>query len=98
MGVGWLLAARRAHDDMVLIGYPDQSGPSIFGAELDTPIEELDLEVSAYHRLKRVGVVTVGELVIRSERDLLDIRNFRAKHVVEVRERLHELGLSLREQ
>jgi DNA-directed RNA polymerase subunit alpha len=40
----------------------------------------------------------VGELVTKSEADLLDIRNFGAKSIDEVREKLHELGLSLREE
>jgi len=67
-------------------------------ANLDTPIEELDLSVRSYNCLKREGITTVGELVTKSEADLLDIRNFGAKSIDEVREKLHELGLSLREE
>jgi DNA-directed RNA polymerase subunit alpha len=48
--------------------------------------------------LKRGGVITIGELVTRSEGDLLNIRNFGSRHLDEVREKLHELGLSLREE
>ena len=62
------------------------------------PIEDLDLTVRSYNCLKREGIHTVGELVSRSEADLLDIRNFGAKSIDEVREKLHELGLSLREE
>src|SRR6266540_4240272 len=78
------------------LGPAEQVGP--LGANLDTPIEELDLSVRSYNCLKREGITTVGELVTKSEADLLDIRNFGAKSIDEVREKLHELGLSLREE
>ncbi len=78
------------------LGPAEQAG--LAGANLDTPIEELDLSVRSYNCLKREGIVTVGELVQKSEADLLDIRNFGAKSIDEVREKLHELGLSLREE
>jgi DNA-directed RNA polymerase subunit alpha len=39
----------------------------------------------------------VGELVARSEADLLDIRNFGAKSITEVKEKLAELGLTLKD-
>jgi DNA-directed RNA polymerase subunit alpha len=78
------------------LGPAEQQGP--LGANLDTPIEELDLSVRSYNCLKREGITTVGELVTKSEADLLDIRNFGAKSIDEVREKLHELGLSLREE
>jgi hypothetical protein len=89
---------RPALAGVVLVGDPDQPAPSILGAELDTPIEELDLAPRTYSSLKRGGVITIGNLVTRSEGDLLNIRNFGARHVDEVREKLHELGLSLREE
>jgi DNA-directed RNA polymerase subunit alpha len=39
----------------------------------------------------------VGELISRSEQDLLDIRNFGAKSIDEVKAKLHEMGLSLKD-
>jgi DNA-directed RNA polymerase subunit alpha len=58
-------------------------GPSptdaALAADLALPIEDLDLTVRSYNCLKREGIHTVGELVGRSEADLLDIRNFGAK-------------------
>lgn len=45
------------------------------------PIEELELTVRSYNCLKREGVHTVGELVARTESDLLDIRNFGQKSI-----------------
>jgi len=58
-------------------------GPSIqdaaLAADLALPIEDLDLTVRSYNCLKREGIHTVGELLSRSEADLLDIRNFGSK-------------------
>lgn len=64
---------------------------------LSLPIEDLNLTVRSYNCLKREGIHTVGELVARSEQDLLDIRNFGTKSIVEVKMTLHNLGLSLRD-
>ncbi|GGC77059.1 DNA-directed RNA polymerase subunit alpha [Hoyosella rhizosphaerae] len=61
------------------------------------PIEQLDLTVRSYNCLKREGVHTVGELVSRTESDLLDIRNFGQKSIDEVKVKLHTLGLSLKD-
>jgi DNA-directed RNA polymerase subunit alpha len=62
---------------------------------LAQPIEDMDLTVRSYNCLKREGVTTVGELVQKSEEDLLEIRNFGQKSIDEVKAKLEELGLSL---
>jgi DNA-directed RNA polymerase subunit alpha len=64
---------------------------------LALPIEELDFSVRSYNCLKREGVGTVGDLVQRTEQDLLDIRNFGQKSIDEVKAKLAEMGMSLRE-
>ena len=64
---------------------------------LNLPVEDLDLSVRSYNCLKREGIHTVGELVARSEEDLLDIRNFGSKSIDEVKETLAGLGLALRD-
>ena len=64
---------------------------------LNLPVEDLDLSVRSYNCLKREGIHTVGELVARSEEDLLDIRNFGSKSIDEVKETLEGLGLALRD-
>ncbi len=66
-------------------------------ADLALPVEELKLTMRAYNCLKREGIHTVGELVSRSEQDLLDIRNFGFKSIEEVKQRLQEMGLSLKD-
>jgi DNA-directed RNA polymerase subunit alpha len=76
-------------------------GPSVgdaaLASDLALPIEDLDLTVRSYNCLKREGIHTVGELVGRSEADLLDIRNFGAKSIDEVKEKLGEMGLALKD-
>ena len=66
-------------------------------AAFSMSIEELDLTVRSYNCLKREGIHTVGELVGRSEADLLDIRNFGSKSIDEVKAKLHGLGLALKD-
>src|SRR4249920_1799580 len=76
-------------------------GPSptdaALAADLALPIEELELTVRSYNCLKREGIHTVGELVSRSEADLLDIRNFGAKSIDEVKQKLIDMGLALKD-
>ncbi len=66
-------------------------------ADLAMPVEDLNLTVRSYNCLKREGIHTVSELVSRSEQDLLDIRNFGSKSIDEVKVKLHEMGLSLKD-
>jgi DNA-directed RNA polymerase subunit alpha len=66
-------------------------------ADLALPVEDLKLSMRSYNCLKREGIHTVSELVSRSEQDLLDIRNFGSKSIDEVKLRLHEMGLSLKD-
>jgi DNA-directed RNA polymerase subunit alpha len=53
--------------------------------------------VRSYNCLKREGIHTVGELISRSEQDLLDIRNFGSKSIDEVKAKLVEMGLNLKD-
>ncbi len=64
--------------------------------DLDLPIEDLDLSERPRNCLKRAQVNTVGELVNKSEDDLLAITNFGQKSLDEVLQKLDERGLSLR--
>ncbi len=64
--------------------------------DLDLPIEELDLTERPRNCLKRAQVNTVGELVMKTEDDLLAITNFGQKSLDEVLAKLDERGLSLR--
>ena len=61
-------------------------------------VEELNLSVRSYNCLKREGINAVGDLVQKSESELMDIRNFGQKSIDEVKAKLEELGLGLREE
>ncbi len=76
---------------------PAQNEQQLTG-DLALTIEELNLSVRSYNCLKREGINTVGELVQKSEAELMDIRNFGQKSIDEVKAKLDELGLSLREE
>ena len=72
----------------------DDSVPSDYAIT----VEELNLSVRSYNCLKREGINTVGDLVEKSEAELMDIRNFGQKSIDEVKAKLEELGLGLREE
>ena len=71
----------------------DRSAPS----DHALTVEELNLSVRSYNCLKREGIDTVGDLVQKSEAELMDIRNFGQKSIDEVKAKLEELGLGFRE-
>jgi len=64
--------------------------------DLELPIEELDLSERPRNCLKRARVDTIGQLVAKTEDDLLAITNFGQKSLDEVTQKLDERGLSLR--
>ncbi len=80
-------------DDGGIFKPQEDEGDSV----LDTPIEELDLTVRSYNCLKRQGVNTIGALTECSEADLLNIRNFGAKSIEEVKDKLQAMGLGLKQ-
>jgi DNA-directed RNA polymerase subunit alpha len=64
--------------------------------DLELPIEDLDLSERPRNCLKRAQVNTIGELLTKTEDDLLAITNFGQKSLDEVTAKLDERGLSLR--
>ena len=58
-------------------------------------IEELDLSVRSFNCLKRAGINTVGDLVNKSEDDMIKVRNLGRKSLEEVMAKLDSLGLTL---
>lgn len=64
--------------------------------KLEMTVEDLDLSVRSYNCLKRAGINTVDELVRKSEEDMMKVRNLGKKSLQEIREKLSDLGLSLR--
>jgi DNA-directed RNA polymerase subunit alpha len=72
------------------------ASPTSTSPDLDLPIEELDLSERPRNCLKRARIDTIGQLVQKTEDDLLAITNFGAKSLEEVMQKLDERGLSLR--
>ncbi len=66
--------------------------------KLEMTIEELDLSVRSYNCLKRAGINTVQELTDKSEADMMRVRNLGRKSLEEVKNKLADLGLSLRKE
>ena len=83
-------------DDPMGLELGDVNAASSGSPDLDLPIEDLDLSERPRNCLKRAQVNTVGELVTKTEDDLLAITNFGQKSLDEVLQKLDERGLSLR--
>lgn len=63
---------------------------------LEMTIEELELSVRSFNCLKRANINTVDELIKKSEAEMMKVRNLGMKSLVEVKNKLSELGLELR--
>ena len=63
---------------------------------LEMTIEELDLSVRSFNCLKRANINTVEDLTEKTEEDMMKVRNLGMKSLVEVKNKLAELGLSLK--
>jgi DNA-directed RNA polymerase subunit alpha len=103
-------AAEILMDRMSIFTDPDRarSGEdSVADGLLETPagggmddvlIEELELGVRSYNCLKREGIQTIGDLLAKTEAELLNVPNLGQKSVDEVQEKLSDRGLSLRSE
>jgi len=67
------------------------------GGENDILIDELELSVRSYNCLKRAGIETIGQLLVKSESELQAIPNFGQKSIEEVIENLQGRGHELRQ-
>ncbi len=63
---------------------------------LEMVIEELDMSVRSFNCLKRAGINTVEDLTMRTEEDMIKVRNLGKKSLEEVIQKLHSLGLELK--
>ncbi len=77
-------------EQLVRLSIPDE--------KYNMPVEQLDLSVRTMNCLRRGGILTVGELINKGEKELMDLRNFGQKSKQELEERLNTLGLSLTPQ
>jgi DNA-directed RNA polymerase subunit alpha len=63
--------------------------------QLNRSVEELELSVRSYNCLKNAGIQTIGELVQKSESEMLRTKNFGRKSLNEIKEILQTMGLAL---
>lgn len=76
----------------IMIEKDDKSKEKI----LDMTIEELDLSVRSFNCLKRAGINTVGDIINKSEDDMMKVRNLGRKSLEEVVWKMASLGFNLR--
>lgn len=64
---------------------------------LDMTIEDLDLSVRSFNCLKRANINTVADLAEKTEDDMMKVRNLGRKSLEEVKKKVEELGLTLKQ-
>ena len=75
---------------------PDAEGlHSVANEHLDKSVEELELSVRSYNCLKNANIRTIGELVQKSEPEMLRTKNFGRESLNEIKEILQNMGLGL---
>ena len=80
-----------------LVGEAEAARPTIAPELANMPVEQLNLSVRTLNCLRRGNINTVGEVVSKTEKELMSLRNFGMKSKQELEERLQSLGLSLAE-
>jgi len=70
-------------------------GPALRNENLNRSVEELELSVRSYNCLKNANIQTIGELVQKTEAEMLRTKNFGRKSLNEIKEILSNMGLSL---
>lgn len=80
----------KAEEQLIRLSIPDE--------KYNMPVEQLDLSVRTMNCLRRGGITTVGELISKKSKDLLQLRNFGQKSFHEIEDKLKDLGLSLSSQ
>lgn len=89
--------ARELNTDAEGIEIGPSPNDSAYVEAYQLPIEDLSFSVRSYNCLRRQDVQTVGELAQMTESELLDIRNFGTKSINEVKVKLAQVGLKLRD-
>jgi DNA-directed RNA polymerase subunit alpha len=99
------LAAKLLKDHMnIFINFEEESEaqaagagdkPEIRNENLNRSVEELELSVRSYNCLKNANIQTIGELVQKSEAEMLKTKNFGRKSLNEIKEILSSMGLGL---
>ena len=80
----------KAEEKLIRLAIPDE--------KFNMPVEQLDLSMRTMNCLRRGGITTVGELISKKPKELLQLRNFGQKSFQEIQDRLEGMGLSLAPQ
>ncbi|MSO20974.1 MAG: DNA-directed RNA polymerase subunit alpha [Acidobacteria bacterium] len=99
------LAAKLLKDHMaIFINFEERAtayeesmpgGLELRNENLNRSVEELELSVRSYNCLKNANIQTIGELIQKSESEMLRTKNFGRKSLNEIKEILQSMGLSL---
>src|SRR5256885_9459914 len=73
----------------------DDRKPEIHNENLNRSVEELEVSVRSYNCLKNANIATIGELIQKTEAEMLKTKNFGRKSLNEIKEILAQMGLSL---
>jgi DNA-directed RNA polymerase subunit alpha len=82
-------------EEVEATGTSAEGKPEIKNENLNRSVEELELSVRSYNCLKNANIQTIGELVQKSEAEMLKTKNFGRKSLNEIKEILQSMGLSL---
>jgi DNA-directed RNA polymerase subunit alpha len=82
-------------EEMEAASASDERKPEIRNENLNRSVEELELSVRSYNCLKNANIQTIGELVQKTEGEMLKTKNFGRKSLNEIKEILASMGLSL---
>jgi DNA-directed RNA polymerase subunit alpha len=76
-------------------GHDALDAPGMRNENLNRSVEELELSVRSYNCLKNANIATIGELIQKTEAEMLKTKNFGRKSLNEIKEILAQMGLSL---
>ncbi|HEY4962684.1 MAG TPA: DNA-directed RNA polymerase subunit alpha C-terminal domain-containing protein, partial [Terriglobales bacterium] len=82
-------------DELEAAAAIDSGKPEIRNENLNRSVEELELSVRSYNCLKNANIQTIGELVQKSEAEMLKTKNFGRKSLNEIKEILGTMSLGL---
>jgi DNA-directed RNA polymerase subunit alpha len=82
-------------EEAIVEEQPVDASVERYNENLNRSVEELELSVRSYNCLKNANIQTIGDLVVRSESDMLKTKNFGRKSLNEIKEILGGMGLGL---
>jgi len=82
-------------DSATSLSFQDVDETTQKNSKYDVAIEDLDFSVRTYNCLKRAGINSIGDLIARSEDEMMKVRNLGKKSLEEVIAKLHDMELSL---